>query len=86
MKYSYILIGTKNTFEHDVAHRLSLMDEVVDVEPLITEESAIADPFFDEYTLIAKIRVNDTLDNVGLFIDDKIHTVKGVTKTKIVSR
>jgi hypothetical protein len=82
----YVLIGTKNTFEHDVAKRLNMMDEVVDVEPLITEESAIADPFYEDYTLIAKINVDNALENIGVFVDDKIHTVKGVTKTKIFSR
>lgn len=86
MKYSYVLIGTKNSFEHDVAQRLSLIDEVMDVKPLVTEESAIADPFFGEYSLIAKINVESDVENIGLFVDDKIHTVKGITKTKIVSR
>jgi hypothetical protein len=80
------LIATKNTFEHDVAQRIRSIDEVIDVEPLMSKESLIADPFFKEYKLMAKIKVNESTHNIGLFVNERIHTVKGVTKTKIVSR
>ena len=84
MDHSYVLISTKNSYEHDVAKRLSLIDEVIEVHPLISEESTVADPFFEEYSLIAKINLNGKSKNIGMFVDKKIHTVKGITKTKIV--
>ena len=53
MVFGYVLIGTKNSYEHEVADKLSRLDEVVDVEPLVVEETALADPFFEEYELAA---------------------------------
>ena len=46
MVFGYVLISAKNTYEHDVADKLSMLDEVIDVEPLLVEETALADPFF----------------------------------------
>ena len=81
----YILISTKNSYEHQVADKLSSLDEVVDVEPLIVEETAIADPFFEDYELIAKVKA-ETSESLKKIVDDKIHTIYGVEKTKIASR
>ena len=85
MAYSYVLISTKNSYEHEVANKLSNIDQVVDVEPILIEETALADPFFEDYELIAKIKVNNT-KNLIKIIDEKIHTIYGVEKTKIASR
>ena len=85
MVYGYVLISTKNSYEHEVADKLSIIDEVVDVEPILVEETALADPFFEDYELIAKIKVNNT-KNLIKIIDEKIHTIYGVEKTKIASR
>ena len=85
MAFGYVLISTKNTYEHQVADKLSRLDEVVDVEPLLVEETALADPFFEDYDLIAKIKTSNS-KNLKKFADDKIHTIHGVEKTKIASR
>ena len=85
MVFGYVLIGTKNSYEHEVADKLSRLDEVVDVEPLVIEETALADPFFEEYELIAKIKA-DNSKSLKKFVDDKIHTIYGVEKTKIASK
>jgi len=85
MVFGYVLIGTKNSYEHEVADKLSRLDEVVDVEPLVVEETALADPFFEEYELIAKIKA-DNSKILKKFVDDKIHTIYGVEKTKIASK
>ena len=84
MVSSYVLIGTENTYEHEVARKLSMLDEVVDVEPLLVEETALADPFFEEYDLIVKIKA-PTQSQIKSIINDKIHTMLGVNKIKIVS-
>lgn len=85
MVFGYVLISSKNSYEHEVADKLSMLDEVVDVEPLLVEETAMADPFFEDYDIIVKI---DTKNSKTLkkIIHDKIHTIYGVEKTKIVSR
>ena len=82
MIYGYILIGTKNSFEHEVSDELSRLDEVVDVEPLLIEETALADPFFEDYVLIAKIKAENSKD-LKKIVDDKIHTIHGVKKLKL---
>jgi DNA-binding Lrp family transcriptional regulator len=85
MVFGYVLIGTKNSYEHEVADKLSRLDEVVDVEPLVVEETALADPFFEEYELIAKIKA-DNSKSLKKFVDDEIYTIYGVEKTKIASK
>jgi DNA-binding Lrp family transcriptional regulator len=85
MVYGYILIGTKNSYEHEVSDELSRLDEVVDVEPLLVEETALADPFFEDYELIAKIKAENSKD-LKKIVDDKIHTIHGVEKIKVASR
>ena len=85
MVFGYILISTKNTYEHKVAEELSRLDEVIDVEPLLVEETAMADPFFEEYDLIAKVKA-DNSRNLKEILDDKIHTIYGVEKTKVATK
>ena len=85
MVFCYVLISTKNSYEHEVADKLSRLDEVVDVEPLLVEETALADPFFEEYELIAKIKAKNTKD-LKKIVDDRIHTIYGVEKTKVAVR
>ena len=85
MVFGYVLISTKNSYEHEVAGKISRLDEVVDVEPLLIEETALADPFFEDYALIAKIKA-DNSKILKKIVDDKIHTIYGVEKTKVASR
>ena len=85
MVFGYILISTKNTYEHKVEDELSRIDEVVDVEPLLVEETALSDPFFDDYELIAKIKAKNFKD-LKKIVDDKIHTIYGVVKTSVASK
>ena len=49
------------------------------------EETALADPFFEEYDLIAKIEAKSPLELIKI-IDGKIHTIDGIEKTKIASK
>ena len=85
MVFGYVLVSTKNSYERDVADKLSMFEEVVDIEPLLIEETAMADPFFEEYNLIAKIKTSSSRE-IQEFVDDNIHTIAGIKKIKIVSR
>ena len=85
MILGYVLISTENTYEHDVVNKLSAIDEVVDVERLLVEETALADPFFEDYDLIAKIKAKN-LKEFKKIINDKIKTIYGVEKTIIASK
>ena len=85
MVFGYVLLNTKNSYEYEVADKLSMLDEVVDVEPLLVGETALADPFFEEYNLIVKIKV-DSYEHLKEIVADKILTIYGVEKTKFVSR
>jgi len=83
MVFGYVLISAKNSYEHEVADKLSRLDEIIEVEPLLVEETAMADPFFEDFDLIAKIKSNN-LKSLKKIVDDKIHTIDGVDKTRIV--
>jgi len=85
MVFGYILISTKNSYEHVVINKLSNVDEVVDVEPLLVEETAMADSFFEDYDLIAKIKAVD-INNMKKIVDEKIHTIFGIEKIKVVTK
>jgi len=85
MVYGYVLISTKNSYEHEVSQKINKLDEVVYVKPLISEETALSDPYFEDYNLISKIKV-DNLKNLKKYVDGKIHTIFGVEKVKITSR
>jgi len=85
MKVGYVLISTKNTYEREIADKLLLIEGLMDVEPLLVEETALADPFFEDYNLIAKFKVNDS-KNLKKIINKKIHNIDGVEKTKFVTR
>jgi DNA-binding Lrp family transcriptional regulator len=81
----YILISTKNLYEHEVSEELSKLDQIVDVEPLLVEETALADPFFEEYDLIVKIKA-DNFNGFKRFVESEIHKIYGIEKIKFVSR
>jgi len=85
MAFGYVLISSKNSYEHEIADKLSRLDEVIDVEPLIIEETAMADPFFEDYDLIIKIKAADS-KNLKKFVEDKIQNIYGVEKTKLASK
>jgi DNA-binding Lrp family transcriptional regulator len=85
MVFGYVLVSSKNSYEHEVADKLSMLDEVVEVQPLLVEDTALADPFFEEFELIAKIKAKNSKD-LKKFVEDKIHTIYGVEKTKVVTR
>lgn len=85
MVFRYILISTKNSFEHEVANKLLKLDEVVDVEPLLIEETAMVDSFFEDYDLIAKIKAVDII-NLNQIVDNKIKTIFGIEKIKVVTK
>jgi DNA-binding Lrp family transcriptional regulator len=85
MVFGYFLISTKNSYEHEISDKLHKIDEVVDVEPLIVKETALADPFFKNYDLIAKIKADNTKDFKKI-LDNKIRAIHGVEKTRFTSK
>ncbi len=85
MVFGYVLVSSKNSYEHEVADKLSRLDEVIEVEPLLVEETAMTDPFFEDYNLMAKVKANDYM-NLKKIVDNKICNIHGVEKTKVVTR
>ena len=82
---SYIMISTKDIQRNDIKKKISKINEVIEIDPLIVEESALADPFFEEFNLIAKIQTN-TMDDITRLVNDKILPIEGVIKTKITRK
>lgn len=85
MATDYVLVSTKNSFKHEVADKLSKIEGIIDVEPLAIEETEMADPFFEDFDLIAKIHL-DTTDDIKKIIHEKINTIQGIEKIKIYSK
>lgn len=84
MVFGYVLVSLKNSYEHEVADKLSMLDEVVEVQPLIVEDTALADPFFEEFELIVKIKAKNSKDLKKF--EDKIYNINGVEKTKVITK
>lgn len=84
MSFGYVLISTKNSYEHRVLDELLNIDGVVDVEPLLVEETAMAEPFFEDYNLIAKIRKDSGL-NIKKLVKNSIKNISGVKYVKFTS-
>jgi len=82
---SYIMISTKDIQRNDIRKKISRIDGVIAIDPLIVEESALADPFFEEFNLIAKIKKN-TMDDITRLVNDKILPIDGVIKTRITRK
>jgi len=85
MVFGYVLVSSKTSYNHDVADKLFRLDEVVEVEPLLVEETAMADSFFEDYDLIVKVHAND-FKNLKKIVDNKICSIHGVEKIKVVIR
>jgi len=85
MATDYVLVSTKNSFKHEVAEKLSRVEGIIDVEPLAIEETEMAEPFFEDFDLIAKFHV-DATDDIKKIIHEKINTIQGVEKIKIFSK
>ncbi len=85
MVVRYVLISTKNSYEHKIADTLKRIEEVVDVEPLAVEGTMLVDPFFEEYDLIAKLNAQRSSE-IQDIINNKIRSIYGVDKIKVVSR
>ena len=84
MVFGYVLVSLKNSYEHEIADKLSMLDEVVEVQPLIVEDTALADPFFEEFELIVKIKAKNSKDLKKF--EDKIYNINGVEKTKVITK
>ncbi|HMA83886.1 MAG TPA: hypothetical protein VKP59_06630 [Candidatus Thermoplasmatota archaeon] len=85
MTTDYVLVSAKNSFKHEVADKLSKIEGIIDVEPLVTEETEMADPFFKDFDLIFKIHLDSTED-IKKIIHEKINTIQGIEKIKIFSK
>jgi hypothetical protein len=85
MVVKYVLVRTKNSYEHKIADTLKRVEDVVDVEPLAVEGTMLVDPFFEEYDLIVKLKAQHSTE-IQEIITNKIRSIYGVEKIKIVSR
>ena len=85
MVVRYVLISTKNSYEHKIADTLKRVEDVVDVEPLAMEGTMLVDPFFEEYDLIVKLKAPRYTELQDI-INNKIRSIYGVDKIMVVSR
>ena len=73
MTTGYILIKAKSNYEYKVYDKLTKISEITKLHPVS-----------GEYDLIAQIETN-SFDKLKIIDDDKIKTIEGVLRTKIVT-
>ena len=85
MTVYYVLIDTKPSFERHVSKLLKDEKSILEIDPLIVEETAESDPFFENYDLLAKIDANDYKSLLET-IDTVIKPIDGVNHVKTLTR
>ena len=73
MSIAFVLVSTVPGKEHEVYHKISQVNYIVEIHPL-----------FGEYDLIVKIDVND-FSELGKIVVDKIRKIDGVIDTKTLT-
>ena len=73
MAISFVLINAAPAHEHEIHHKLSKIQEIIELHPL-----------FGEYDLIAKIEA-DSFENIGDIVVNKIRVIEGIIDTKTLA-
>jgi len=85
MTVYYVLIDAKPSYEHRIFNRLKMEESIIEVDPLIVEETAEADPFFETFDLLAKINADD-YEGLMKTVDTVIKSIEGVNRVKTLVR
>lgn len=85
MVYRFILIDTIDVNERDVEHALKKHPNVTEINPTIVEETAMADPLFENYNLNIKIEA-DTDEDIDNIIKSDIQELPGIKNIKVYTK
>ena len=85
MIYKYILIDTKEAEERAIEDKLEKHPNIVDINPLVIEETAKANPFFENYNVVIKIKAK-SIEEIQNIIHSDLKPIPGINHMKIYSK
>jgi len=85
MVYRYVLLDTIDVNEREIEHTLKKNPKITEINPTIVEETAMADPMFENYNLAIKIE-GDSIEDIENIIKSEIQNIPGINHIKTYSK
>lgn len=85
MSYKYVLIDAIDVNERDVEHELKKHPNISHVEHAAVEDTAMADPLFENYNIVLKVE-GDSLEEIKDIVDSKIRSLPAVKHVQLFSK
>jgi DNA-binding Lrp family transcriptional regulator len=79
------LINTIDVLERDIEHKLKNHENIEEIDTTVVEQTAMADPLFENFNMIAKI-VASSEEEINQIIKSDIQSLEGVKEVKLTSR
>ena len=81
----YLLINTAEVREREIEHDLKKHPNIVDIKASIVEETAMADPIFENYNVIAKIEAESNEEIIDI-VENELSKLPGIESIQIFSK
>lgn len=81
MVYKYVLIDTIDVNEREVENALKKLPNITDINPTVVEETAMADPIFENYNIAVKVEAESN-DEIEKIIESDIKKLSGIKNIK----
>lgn len=85
MIYKYVLIDTIDVNERDVEYELKKHPNISHVHHAAVEDTAMADPLFENYNIILKVKA-DSLTEIEDIVDSEIRSLPAVKHVQLFSK
>jgi len=85
MVHRYVLINTIDVNEREIEKTLKKHPNVTDINPTIVEETAMADPIFENYNLTIKVEA-DSYKDIENIIKSDIQNLSGIKNIKTYAK
>jgi len=71
--------------ERDIEHELKKHENIEEIDTTVVEQTAMADPLFENYNMIVKIAASSE-EKIDRIIKSDIKSLDGVKEVKLTSR
>ncbi|HMA83550.1 MAG TPA: hypothetical protein VKP59_04910 [Candidatus Thermoplasmatota archaeon] len=71
--------------ERDIEHKLKKHENIEEIDTTVVEQTAMADPLFENYNMIVKIAASSE-EKIDRIIKSDIKSLDGVKEVKLTSR
>ncbi|MEF8848813.1 MAG: hypothetical protein V5A68_06735, partial [Candidatus Thermoplasmatota archaeon] len=85
MVVGFALINVDRPVTREMENEISEIEDVIENYPLLVDDTAEAEPFFENFEIIAKIE-GDSVKNIRKVLDERINTLEGVKSSKLITR